>query len=472
MNRFNGQKVLVAGLDPSGIAACRLLRQGGATVLAAGADSGTLTKAQAAELAAEGIKLAGDKELAGAFDLCVHSSHVSRHHPLAAGIAARGVPVISDLELAASGIFCLSLAITGTNGKTTTAELAAAMLAGALRKTVRAGASGAPVCSILEQSRELDFVTLDLNSFQLESISEFRPAVAVVTNLRGDHMDRYANLAEYARVVGRVFQKQLAFDWAIVQSEALAHLRSLDIPIPSKVITFSARHRRADLYLDRGLLISSMADWSGPLFNMEHGSLRGPDNAENIMAALAVGRVLKLPLEAMTAALREYRPGPHRLELVAEIRGVKFINNSKAMNVDAVRQSIEAIAEGRAGDPNVWLIAGGLDKALEYHDLGPLLARRVKGAFLLGQSREKLRAAWSLFTPCSTVDSLLEGVSRAAESAGEGDVVLLSPACSSFDMFQSYQHRGETFREAVQSLRQASDMKDAPQAGENPRPAR
>jgi len=171
-----------------------------------------------------------------------------------------------------------------------------------------------------------------------------------------------------------------------------------------------------------------------------------------VMAALAVGHVLKLPLEEMISAVKAYRPGPHRLELVAEAKGVRFINNSKAMNVDAVAQSIEALPGGRSGEPNIWLIAGGVDKGLDYHDLGPLLARRVKGAFLLGEAREKLRSAWSLFTPCTLVNSLLEAVSRAAENAVAGDVVLLSPACSSLDMFQSYQQRGEAFREAVNHL--------------------
>src|SRR6185295_6470204 len=147
---------------------------------------------------------------------------------------AAGVPVIRDLELAARGLFCLSIAVSGTNGKTTTAELVANMLVNSQRNTVRAGASGEPVCKVVEQSRELDFVTLDLNSFQVESIEHFRPAVAVVTNLRSDHMDQYARLSDYARAVGKVFKNQQVFDWAIVQSEALAHLRSLDVPIPSK----------------------------------------------------------------------------------------------------------------------------------------------------------------------------------------------------------------------------------------------
>jgi UDP-N-acetylmuramoylalanine--D-glutamate ligase len=169
------------------------------------------------------------------------------------------------------------------------------------------------------------------------------------------------------------------------------------------------------------------------------------------MAALAVGRVLKLPLEEMVEAVKAHVPGPHRCEIVAEANGVTFINDSKAMNMDAVQKALQAAPAGRGGEPNIFLIAGGKDKGLEFYDLGPLLAQRVKGAFLLGEMREKLRGAWSLFTPCHLVDSVDEAVKAAGESAEAGDVVLLSPGCSSFDMFRNYQQRGDNFREAVQN---------------------
>ncbi len=468
MDEFANKKVVVVGLDSSGSATIALLQRAGARVSAMAAAGEKISSKQAAELRAAGVQLITEKELKG-FDLAVQSSQTSRRDAelQTAGSGGAAIPILSDLELAARGLFCLSIAITGTNGKTTTAEMVANMLVNSQRKTVRAGASGEPICNILEQSRDLDFVTLDLNSFQLESIEHFRPAVAVVTNLRSDHMDRYARLSDYAKAMGNVFKNQQVFDWAIVQTEALAHLRALDVPIPSKVITFSANTRRADLFLDRGLLISTVPNWAGPLFNMEQCALRGPHNAENVMAALAVGHVLKLPLEEMTAALKAYRPGPHRLELVAERDGVRFINNSKAMNVEAVAQSIEALPGGRAGEPNLWLIAGGKDKSLDFHDIGPLLARRVKGAFLVGEAREKLRAAWSLFTPCTLVETLLEAVTKAGERAEAEDFVLLSPACSSLDMFQSYHHRGEVFRQAVQQVVGGADRKSNGMKPEN-----
>ena len=175
------------------------------------------------------------------------------------------------------------------------------------------------------------------------------------------------------------------------------------------------------------------------------------------MAALAVGRVLRLPLEEMIAAIASFKLGAHRCELVAEINGVKFINDSKATNLDAVAKALLSMPTAQPGEPNVVLLAGGRDKGLDYHDLGPLLAQRVKHAILLGETREKLRAAWSLFTPCTLVDSLLEAVNEAVRQAAPGDVVLLSPAGSSFDLFRDYRHRGEVFRQAVEQLHRTSN---------------
>jgi UDP-N-acetylmuramoylalanine--D-glutamate ligase len=267
-------------------------------------------------------------------------------------------------------------------------------------------------------------------------------------------------MEDYARAKAKLFENQQAFDWAIIQSEALAKLVQIGANIPAKVITFSAEDQKADFYLDRGLIISRMENWSGPLLNMDDVQLRGPHNAENIMATLAVGRVLRLPLEGMLAAIKSYEPAPHRCELVAEIDGVKFVNDSKATNVDAVAKALLAMPHAEnSREPNVWLLAGGKDKGFDYHDVGPLLSQRVKGAFLFGEMREKIRAAWGLFTPCSIMPTLLEAVAEAARRAKPGDVVLLSPACSSFDQFRNYQHRGEVFREAVQALKKSSEQK-------------
>lgn len=455
---LDNKKVLVLGLGASGLAASELLRSRGADVLVLDSCDNVSTRQEAERLRKRGISvhLGAQNAPNEAFDLAVVSPGVPPTNPLFAELVKRKVKIIGEFELGYQHSLCLNIAITGTNGKTTTTELVEHLLKQNQLKTVAAGNIGTPVCQVVEQTRDLDFLTLEASSFQLETIEFFRPAIGVLMNITPDHLDRYAGLADYARAKARLFQNQQAFDWAIVQSEALAYLRSLGIDLPSKVITFSANNRRADIFLDRGLIISRMEGWAGPILNMEQCRIFGPHNAENLMAALAVGKILRIPLEAMVEALKSYTPAPHRCELVAEVNGVKYINDSKATNVDALQKALLSVPAARVGEPNVWLIAGGKDKGFDYHDVGPLLSQKVKGAFLIGETRDKIRAAWSLFTPCTQVDSLLEAVSQAAQNAVAGDIVLLSPACSSFDQFQNYQQRGDVFRHAVMRLKAAS----------------
>jgi UDP-N-acetylmuramoylalanine--D-glutamate ligase len=451
---LEGKHVLVLGLGRSGLAATRLLQGRGARLLVVDSARTPELEQTAAQLKAEGVRVELGVETAPAepFDLVVVSPGVPWTNPVLIELSERKVPIIGEFELGYQHALCLNVAITGTNGKTTTTELVERILQAHHVRTLSAGNIGRPICSVIDQTRGLDFLTLEVSSFQLETIRFFRPAVAVLLNITPDHLDRYSGMADYALAKARLFMNQQPFDWAIVQSEALAQLRALQVNIPSKVITFSAANRRADLTLDRTLLVSKLDGWTGPLLNLEDCRFSGPHNAENAMAALAVGRVLRIPLETMVEALKSYQPAAHRCELVAEINGVKYVNDSKATNLDAVQKALLSMPQARSGEPNVWLIAGGRDKAFEYYEVGPLLSQRVKGAFLIGETREKIRAAWSLFTPCTAVDSLLEAVAEAARSAVAGDVVLLSPACSSFDQFRNYQHRGEVFRQAVRGL--------------------
>src|SRR6266540_6377653 len=458
MREFANQRVLVVGLGSSGRAACNLLRRREANVVAVDhADTPHLRRG-ADELRAAGVEGRVGLEPAPVepFDLVVLSPGVPPQSAFVQELVRRNLPVIGELELGYQQSLCLNISITGTNGKTTTTELVERILKHAHRNTVAAGNIGLPLSAVVDRTKDLDFLTLEVSSFQLETIQFFRPAVAVLLNITPDHLDRYPNMAEYLRAKARLFINQQVFDWAVVQSEALAQMRSLHLNIPSKVITFSANNRRADLYLDRGLLVGRLPDWSGPLLDLAKCKLRGPHNAENLMAALAVGHVLRIPLEEMAETLMSYEPAPHRCEPVAEINGVRFINDSKATNLDAVHKALLSVPVAKTGEPNVLLIAGGQDKGFEFHDIGPLLSRRVKRAYLLGETREKIRAAWSLFTPCTVVNSLLEAVQQSAANAVPGDVVLLSPACSSFDMFQNYQHRGEVFRQAIGQLRQTT----------------
>jgi UDP-N-acetylmuramoylalanine--D-glutamate ligase len=452
MESLENKQVLVVGLSASGRAACRLLRDRGAHVTAIDSLDIPELREVSTELRAMGVAVElGILDLPRRiFDLAVISPEISDNGPFLQALKQTEIPIIGELELGYQQSLCLNIAISGTNGKTSTADLIARILARCQRKTLVAGSCHAPICDVVDETRELDFLTIEASAFQLARTKFFRPSVAVLLNISQDHVDHFSKHADYLRAKARLFTNQQSFDWAIVQSEAWAQMRALDLPMPGKVITFSAKNRRADLFLDRGLIISRIDGWAGPLLNLDECE-GGLHHAENFMAVLAVGRVLRLPLEEVTGALKKSKPLPHRFQMIAEISGVKFINDSKSTNLDALRHALLSLP-GERGEPNVWLIAGGKEKGLEYHDIGPLLSQRVKGAFLIGESREKLRASWSLFTPCTMADSLLIAVSQAAEKAVRGDVVLLSPACSSFDQFQNYQHRGELFCSAVETL--------------------
>lgn len=473
MFELGDKSVLVIGLHPAAQVVCALLLGRGARVTAVdGADSPELRSAcRNLQVSGAALHFGAAQLPEGHFDLVVVCPGATGESDFVWQAVERKLELISELELAYQQSLCLGIAVAGTNGKSTTARLIERLLGASGRRTKVAGSPDHPLCTAANQSRELDYLTMEVTVPQLENIRFFRPSVAVLMNAAPDHLDRYRTLPDYLREMSKIFTNQQPFDWAVIQSEALAHLRTLKLPIPSKVITFSAQNRRADIFLDRTLLQSRIEGWEGTLFDMERSRLRGPHNAENVMAALAVGRVLKLPLSEMKAAIEAFEPAPHRFELVGEVNGVKFINDSRATNLSALNYAIQSVPEMR--EPNVWVIAGGRDKGIDFHDVGPLLSQRVKGAFLIGESREKLRAAWSLFTPCTLMDSLLEATLEAARSAAPGDFVLLSPACSSFDQFQNYQHRGDVFRQAVRNWaestgRGSSGLSQTPQPTGSP----
>jgi UDP-N-acetylmuramoylalanine--D-glutamate ligase len=454
MLELASKQVLVIGLSSRGWAACEFLRRRGAKVVGVDKANNYDLRHRADRLRPLGIEvvLGASAPPAGDFSLAVLGSSLPVNTPLIDAVHRSKVPLISELELGLQSSQCLSICVAGTNGKATTAQLVERMLVNNHRKAILSGDRSCPVCSVIEKTTELDYLILQIDSFQLEMADGLRPSVAVLTSLAPDHLDHFRSAEAYARANARLFRNQQTLDWSIVQSQSLARLRALSLPMPARTISFSAVDRNADLYMDRGQIISRIPNWSGPLLDVEHCQLRGPHNAENLMAALAVGYVLRIPPEGMLAPLKTYNAGPHRMELVAEINGVQYYNDSKATSLDALYNAILAMRLGRGGEPNIWLIAGGKEKGLDFHDVVQIISQRVKRAFLVGESSERIRAAWGVFTPCTIADSLLEAVAEASKNATSGDVVLLSPACSSWDQFRNHQHRGEVFRQAVKSI--------------------
>ncbi len=446
MTNWRDKSVLVLGLGRSGAAAARLLLRQDARVLAVDNAVDEVLRAVATPLQAQGadVRLGVDRLAGTAADIAVLSPGIPPENNLVRELDAAGVPIISELELGFYFCACPVVAVTGTNGKTTTTELCARVLQAGGRRAVAAGNIGLAFCEVVAGGEPMDVAVLEVSSFQLERIQQFRPRVGVVLNVTPDHLDRYASLRAYAAAKGRIFLNQQPEDWAVVNADC----RDL-FPVlrrnggPAQVV-FSARGPAPDckFWLDETRIVSH----DGRLLDMAETRLRGPHNAENIMAALAAGVMFGVPLDAAQRAIADYRPLPHRCEFVAEVDGVRYINDSKATNVDAVEKALAGCREP------VVLIAGGKDKGFDFAGLNDALRGKVKLAVLIGETRDKLAACWSTVVQCVKAGSLTEAVTLARRSAQPGDVVLLSPACSSFDMFRNYEDRGEQFKRIVRAL--------------------
>jgi UDP-N-acetylmuramoylalanine--D-glutamate ligase len=444
------RSAIVVGLDGPGRSAALCLRRAGVRVIAMDPGLEPPNKAETRQLRAKGVELRTmEGVMEEGLELAVISPSVPWSSPVVRALVSRGMEVISELELGHRGALCLNLAVAGTNGKGSVSSMLVRVLEQVGRRVEWAGTRSMPVCDVVDRSRELDYLVVEAEPGQLEGVKHFRPAVGILLNLSPVRPGFWDSAAELGGITARLFRTQQCFDWAIVQSEALAQLRGLGHELPSKVITFSASDPRADLWLDRGLLLSGLPGWSGPLLDLDTCRVRGPHFAENLMAVLAAGHVLRVPLDDMAKALRTYEAERGCCEFLGERAGVGFVNDGRSTNPDALRGALQAIPVGVGGKPNAWLIAGGADDGHDFHDLGPLLARRVKQVFLFGNAAQQMRAAWSLFTPCTGVGSLLEALESAVNKAVRGDHVLFSPACSCGAMFPSPQLRGEAFRQAV-----------------------
>jgi UDP-N-acetylmuramoylalanine--D-glutamate ligase len=439
-NPYRDQRVAVLGLGRSGEAAARLLANRGARVTVLESGAATAFAEKAAALNTLGIETIFGEPTGthdAAFDLAVMSPGIDPATPLAQNILARGIRTIAEIELAHTLSRTPVVAITGTNGKTTTTELVAAMLLAAGTRTVAGGNIGKPYSEIVLEEKSHDVLTLEVSSFQLERIETFRPRVAVWLNLTPDHLDRYRDLEEYRAAKLRVFDFQERDDDAIVNAvERLPSLRA-------KRTTFNAYAPGADFALD-GRLIRFHGELA---LDLDATRLRGLHNAENAMAALGVARALGLSFASVIEALRAYQPAPHRCELVAQRGGIDFVNDSKATNLDALEKAL------RSEERPVVLIAGGKDKGFTFGPLAHLVATKVRRAVLIGEMAGRIESDWRAFVPCEQAGYSLErAVQLASEAARPGDVVLFSPGTSSFDMFKNYAERGDQFRALAQSL--------------------
>jgi UDP-N-acetylmuramoylalanine--D-glutamate ligase len=430
-------RAAVLGLGTSGEAAARLLQQRGASVTVF--DSGKPDTQKIKALQDLGISVitgeAADIAKAG-YDLTILSPGIDPVVPLVQNFRRQGATFIGELELAFR--FCERpvIAITGTNGKTTTTQLIESMLNAAGHRTVACGNIGMPFAEAVQRQGEFDIFTVEVSSFQLETISTFRPEVAVWLNLTPDHLDRYPNMAEYRTAKRRIFENQRSSDYAVTNYAD-------DLPgVVARQITFSAYSKEADFIL-QGDTICFRGE---PVLEMKETHLSGIHNAENLMAALGAAQAVKVPWEKARRGLTNYRLLPHRCEKVGQIDEVIFINDSKATNLDALVKALESQPKP------VVLIAGGKDKGFEFDAIAGLVHEKAKHAVLIGEMADRIFQTWSKVIPCSRAKTLQAAVDQARQHSRPGDVVLFSPGTSSFDMFKNYADRGSQFREIIQEL--------------------
>jgi UDP-N-acetylmuramoylalanine--D-glutamate ligase len=438
--RYQNKNVAVLGAGLSGSAAALLLRENGAHVsVLDSAEEAKLLKSTLQNLRAKGLRVITGAEADSnrdGYDLVVLSPGIDPDSALAQNFSSQNIELIGELELGWQ--FCERplIAVTGTNGKTTTTELIAQMLNACGQRTIACGNIGKPLSQVVRDQSRLDVLTVEVSSFQLETIKTFRPQIALWLNFAPDHLDRYSSVAEYRTAKLRIFENQTAEDFAVVN--ASENIRQ----IKAQRVTFSAYEDRADLRLAEGTIYFR----EEPALRLADAKLRGSHNIENLMATLAAGRARGLSFAEMVPPLCDYEPQPHRCEFVRSVRGVDYVNDSKATNLDAVEKALAAHSK------RVVLIAGGKDKGFDFQPLRKSVKEKVHTAVLIGEMANRICDDWREATRCEIAGSLAEAVERAQAAAKSGEVVLFSPGTSSFDMFKSYADRGDQFRQLVHAL--------------------
>lgn len=437
---YTGQRVAVLGLGRSGEAAARLLLEAGATVTVLDSGDPSAKSSTAEMLSSRGAQVILGGEALGypqKFDFAVLSPGIDPLVPLARRPVEAGIPLLGEIELAFRNCRCAVVAITGTNGKTTTTALTEQILQAAGIKAEACGNIGLPFSEVATRSGKLDAAVVEISSFQLETVDTFHPRVAVWTNFSANHLDRYPDLESYRAAKLRIFNNQTDDDFAVIN--AASELP----PLRARRVTFSATLKIADFQLREDGMITFL---DAPLINMRETRLRGPHNAENLMAALAVGHCLGAKFDAMLPAAKGFVPPPHRCEFVREMDGVTWINDSKSTNLDALSQALA----GQTG--GVVLIAGGKNKGFSFAPVANLVASKAHDVVLIGEMRDAIAADWGAGVPCHKRDSLEEAVATALKVARPGDTVLFSPGTSSFDMFRSYEERGDFFKQLTNNI--------------------
>ncbi|MFQ5900018.1 MAG: UDP-N-acetylmuramoyl-L-alanine--D-glutamate ligase [Thermodesulfobacteriota bacterium] len=454
---IKNKRILVVGLGRTGMAVSKFLAGNKARTAVSDSRPVTELKQEMEILTDLGVMVEAGGHLAETFlkaDLIVVSPGIPRTLDPLIEAEKRGIKVISEIELAANFIKAPIIAVTGTNGKTTTTSILGKIMKEAGKKAFIGGNIGNPLIEYpykLSISREAggngeaDYIIAEISSFQLEGIKSFRPHVGILLNVSEDHLSRYSSYIEYVNTKFRLFKNQGKRDFAIINRDD-HYISSMSNGLRAATARFSCKGKvKKGIYLNGENILLSWGDRE-EVYPVNGLKLKGAHNMENIMAAIAAARICGIERGAILRAIMDFDGLPHRMEWVRDLKEVSYFNDSKATNVGAVERSLQAF------DKPVLLIAGGRDKGGDYRHLRKLIEQKVRTLILMGEAREKIRESLGDCTETILVKSMKEAVSHAFLRATSGNVVLFSPACSSYDMFKNYEERGGSFRTLVMAL--------------------
>jgi len=447
---LKNKRVLVVGLGKSGLAAARFLKERGARVTVSDARPATLI-AELPTLLDEGFMVEAGSHGLLTFrrqDLIVVSPGVPANVPELVQVRVLGMHIIGELELGAEYLQGDVVAITGSNGKTTTTTLVGEILKASGRPTLVGGNIGLPVTAMVAESTADTWSVLEVSSFQLETVETFSPKIAIVLNITPDHLDRHGSFENYWAAKARITEFQTADDYLVLNAEDVK-TQLVAAKTKAQIYWFSGKRRVKQGAFVHGDSIFFLAKEGGtpePVMPVGEIPLAGAHNVENVLAAVCAARLAGVESATIRTAVGAFKAVEHRLEFVRELDGVSYFNDSKATNVDATLKAVESFAGG------IHLILGGKDKDSDYTALAPLLGERVKTVITIGSAAEKIERELAGVVKIESAGTMDRAVAYAHNVAVTGDTVLLAPACASFDQFENYGHRGRVFKELVQAL--------------------
>src|SRR5579859_902777 len=440
---LNGKRVLVVGLGKSGVASALFLKAHGAKVTVSDTKSGDELHNEIPVLLDNGITVEtgghGERTFRGQ-DLIVVSPGVPVDAPPLVQARALGETVIGEIELAAQFLPGPIVAITGSNGKTTTTTLTGEIMTAGGFATLVGGNIGTPAISLAERAQQGTVIVLEVSSFQLETIQTFRPKVSVVLNFIPNHLDRHRTFEIYTDAKARIFENQQGSDFAVLNADDPTCV-SMAARTRAQVFWFSRQKEvERGAWVREGNILFRDASGQREILQVSEIPLKGAHNLENVLAAACAGTLMGCAPDKIRQAVHDFKAVEHRLEFVASVRGVDYYNDSKATNVDATIKALESFPA------NIHLILGGKDKDSDYTMLNQLLRERVKSVYTIGAAAEKIQSHIKGTTQIVSSGTIETAVKQAFAAAHPGDVVLLAPACASFDQFQNYEHRGRVFK--------------------------